>query len=319
MRKRYLSWLGALGLFGLLVWFSAPARSGAAQGLALWGGILVPSLLPYFAAAGLLTRLGFIDAAGRRLAPAGKRLLGVGGTGCAVFFLGLSGGYPLGAAATAGAVRERRISPREGEWLLGFCDNTGPAFAVGALGTGVFGSAEWGLFLWGVHALAALFLGMLQRGREPAEAAPARPVRPMAPGEALSASVAAAVSSLLGIGGYVVFFSALLSVGEELGFPGGAAALISRHTGWDASLCRAALIGSLELSGGVGAMAGMSVEPLSLALGAFLLGWGGLCVHLQAAAVTAGTGMRLTRRFRGKLCHGLLSAALAYFLSKLII
>ena len=319
MRKRFFSYLAALGLFGALVWFSSAARTGAARGLALWGGILVPSLLPYFAAAGLLTRLGFIDALGRRLAPAGRRLLGVGGTGCAIFLLGLSGGYPLGAAAAAEAVRERRISPREGERLLRFCDNTGPAFAVGALGAGVFGSAWWGLFLWGVHALSALLLGMAQRGRAAEDTGPAKAVRPMAPGEALSASVAAAVSALLSIGGYVVFFSALLAVGGELGFPDGPAALLSRATGADMSLCRAALAGSLELSGGVGAMAGMGPDPVHLALGSFLLGWGGLCVHFQAAAVTAGTGMRLSPRLRGKLCHGLLSAVLTFFLSMLLI
>ena len=111
----------------------------------------------------------------------------------------------------------------------------------------------------------------------------------------------------------------LLAVGGELGFPDGPAALLSRATGADMSLCRAALAGSLELSGGVGDMAGMGPDPLHLALGSFLLGWGGLCVHFQAAAVTAGTGMRLSRRLRGKLCHGLLSAVLTFFLSMLLI
>ena len=115
------------------------------------------------------------------------------------------------------------------------------------------------------------------------------------------------------------FFSALLAVGGELGFPDGPAALLSWATGADMSLCRAALAGSLELSGGVGAMAGMDPDPVHLALGSFLLGWGGLCVHFQAAAVTAGTGMRLSRRLRGKLCHGLLSAVLTFFLSMLLI
>ena len=319
MRKRHFYYLAALGLFGALIWYSAPARAGAERGLALWSGVLVPSLLPYFAAAGLLTRLGFADAVGRRLSRVGKKLLGVGAAGCAVFVLGLSGGYPLGAAAAAEAVKEKRLSPREGERLLGFCDNTGPAFAVGALGAGVFRSAGWGLFLWGVHVLAALLLGAMQRGSSPPEAPPAKPFRPMAPGEALSASVSAAVGALLSIGGYVVFFSAMLGIAEALGFPDAAASLLSARLGWDGGVCRAALVGTLELSSGVGAMAGMPADPLHLALGAYLLGWGGLCVHFQAAAVTAGTGMGLGRRLRGKLCHGLLSAMLARFLAGFLI
>lgn len=319
MKKRFVLYAAVLGLFGLLVWFSSEARAGAERGLFLWSGILLPSLLPYFAAAGLLSRLGFIDALGRRLSPLGQRLLGVGGTGCAVFFLGLSGGYPLGAAAIADAVREKRLSRTEGERLLGFCDNTGPAFAVGALGTVVFGDAKRGLFLWGVHALSALILGVLQRGRSAPDAAPAKHIPPMAPGEALSVAVAGAVSSLLSIGGYVVFFSAVLGVAEELGFPEVPAGFLSARLGWDSAVCRAVLVGALELSSGVGAMAGMSADPVHMALAAFLLGWGGLCVHFQAAAVTAGTGMRLSRRFRGKLCHGVLSAVLAWFFRRFII
>ena len=319
MGKRRFYSLAALVLFAALMWFSAAARAGADHGLALWGGILVPSLLPYFAAAGLLARLGFIDAVGRRMSRSGQKLLGVSGTGCAVFFLGLSGGYPLGAASVAEAVKEGRMSPREGERLLGFCDNTGPAFAVGALGVGIFGSAGLGLFLWGVHALTALILGMLQRGDPPPESARPKPARPVVPGEALSASVSAAVSALLSIGGYVVFFSAILGVAEKVGFPGAAASLLSEYLGWDEALCRAALIGTLELSSGVGAMAGMAADPLHLALGAFLLGWGGLCVHFQSAAVTAGTGIRLTRRLCGKLCHGLLSAVSTLILARFLL
>lgn len=319
MRKRHFLYAAGAGLFLLLACFSAEAREGAARGLALWGGILVPSLLPYFAAAGLLMRLGFTDALGRRLAGVGKSLLGVSGTGCAVFLLGLSGGYPLGAAAAAEAVREGALTPEEGSRLLTFCDNTGPAFPVGALGAAVFHSAGWGLFLWVVHALSALALGILSRGRSAQSRPRPRREKPLAPGEALSASVGAAVSALLSIGGYVVFFSALMSVTERLGFPRKAAALLSMATGAEEAVCRAALTGLLELSSGVGAMQGMAPTPEHLALGAFLLGWGGMCVHLQSVSVTAGTGMDLSRRLRGKLCHGLLSAAVAYCVSRWIL
>ena len=62
MKKRYWGYAAGAALFALFLFSSGSAREGAAEGLRLWGGILVPSLLPYFAAAGLLTRLGAIDA-----------------------------------------------------------------------------------------------------------------------------------------------------------------------------------------------------------------------------------------------------------------
>ena len=99
MKRRFFGYAAGAALFLLFLFSSADARQGAADGLRLWGTLLVPSLLPYFAAAGLLTRLGAVDALARRLAPAAARLFGVSGAGAAVFLLGLSGGYPLGAAS----------------------------------------------------------------------------------------------------------------------------------------------------------------------------------------------------------------------------
>ena len=151
MKKRFCNYAAGAALFLLFLFSSAEARQGAADGLQLWGTLLVPSLLPYFAAAGLLTRLGAVDALARRLAPAAARLFGVSGAGAAVFLLGLSGGYPLGAASIGELYRDGVIQNDEAEHLLAFCDNSGPAFAVGALGAGVFGSAGWGLQIGRAH------------------------------------------------------------------------------------------------------------------------------------------------------------------------
>ncbi len=297
-------------LFAAFLLRSGPAREGAVRGLLLWGDVLVPSLLPFFAAAGLLSRLGLPETLGRRL-PGGR----FSGPGAGLFLLGLSGGYPLGAASVARAVRDGRLSRAEGNRLLFFCDNSGPAFAVGALGVGVFGSAGWGLFLWGVHAFAALALALLTSGKKDDEARENASPAALPFPRALTESVSGAVSALLNIGGYVVFFSALQGVGEALGFPGQLDDALSRRFGWEAAALRALFAGCLELSSGVGAMAGMTVTPSHLALGELLLSWGGLCVHLQAASVAADAGLDLSRRLRGKLLHGLISAGLVYFLA----
>ena len=318
MRKTVLPYIMAGGLFALLLVYSGPARAGAMQGVRLWGELLVPSLLPYFAAAGLLTRLGLTESVGRVLSPVLGRLFRLSPAGCGVFLLGLAGGYPMGAAAAAEAVEAGRLDKKEAEHLLRFSDNTGPAFAVGALGAGVFRSAGIGLLLWGVHTLSAVLLGIwCSRGRTAPEwSAPGEANRALPVSQALTASVQNAVTALLGIGGYVVFFSALLAVTGELGFPGRAAELAAAHTGADTAMLRALFTGALELSSGIGAMAGLPLTPGALALGAFLLGWGGLCVHFQAMAVTAGAGLELKGRRRGKLLHGILSAAITWLAAR---
>lgn len=310
MKKRVFGYAAGAALFLLFLFSSADARQGAAEGLRLWGTLLVPSLLPYFAAAGLLARLGAVEALARRLTPAASRLFGVSGAGAAVFLLGLSGGYPLGAASIGTLYENGTISKDEAEHLLLFCDNSGPAFAVGALGTGVFGSAGWGLLLWGIHALSAAAVGILFR-RKRSDKAPLPPARPpMDFSAALGSAVTAAGQTLLQIGAYVIFFSALLASLGTFGFPDTLAGELAFRTGAPLSFFRALFTGALELSSGIGAMAGLPLTPGSFALGAFLLSWGGLCVHGQAGA--AASGLETRKRLGGKFLQGVFSAALAY-------
>ena len=264
MKRRFFGYAAGAALFLLFLFSSADARQGAADGLRLWGTLLVPSLLPYFAAAGLLTRLGAVDALARRLAPAAARLFGVSGAGAAVFLLGLSGGYPLGAASIGALYRDGWLRKDEAEHLLAFCDNSGLAFAVGALG----------------------------------------------------GAVTAAGQTILQIGAYVIFFSALIASLGALGFPDTLAGELALCTGGPLSFFRALFTGTLELSSGVGAMAGLPLTPGSLALGEFLLSWGGLCVHGQAGA--AAEGLKMRKRLGGKLLQGVFSAALAYAAASII-
>lgn len=167
-----------------------------------------------------------------------------------------------------------------------------------------------------MHVLAALLTGLLV-GRPRGNASPPRlspppePVPAETPSAALTGSVQAAVRSLLGIGGFVVFFSALSSVLDHLGVLQACAAGLGVVTGWGDHWCRTLLTGFLELSSSIGLMQGLSLSPPALVLAAFLLGWGGLCVHFQAAAVLSGSGLKMKERLGGKLLHGVLSALLA--------
>ena len=108
----------------------------------------------------------------------------------------------------------------------------------------------------------------------------------------------------------MVFFSALLASLGTLGFPDTLAGELARRAGGSLSFFRALFTGALELSSGIGAMASLPLTPGSIALGAFLLSWGGLCVHGQAGA--AAGGLKTRKRLGGKLLQGVFSAVLAY-------
>ncbi len=314
--KQLLPVSGALLLFMLLALRPESARDGAVLGLRLCLELLIPSLLPFFAAANLLNRLGFA-ALLRPLTKPLSILLAVSEEGASVFLLGLTGGYPLGAAAAADLLRRGRIPREEAERLLFFCDNTGPAFALGAVGLGAFGSAGTGLFLYLVHAFTALLLGLLSRRGDALPSSRTVPETAELPSaaEAFTEAVHSAGSAVLKIGAFVTVFSALLSVLDSLGLLTFLSAFLALRTSRGMGWWRAAFCSLLELSSAAGALAGLPAAPDKLALAAFALSWGGLCVHCQCMAVTASAGLKTAKRLEGKLLQGVLSALIVYGLS----
>ena len=280
----------------LLLMSSAAAGEAVRRGLALCARSVIPALFPYFVLSGLFTSLGFAEGVGRRLAPAAERLLGVGGAGASAFFLGLLGGYPVGGRTVGQLYRSGRVDRREAEHLLSFCNNAGPSFILGVVGLGCFQSlaAGWALYL--IHAASALGTGMLLRGK-------IRPRRgifhPLALPErflpAFIRSVQEAALAMLRICGFVIL--ALV-----------AQALVTEWTG----IGHPAALGFIELTGGVVRLGGGKTD---FVWAAALLGWGGLSVHGQTAAVLGDTDLKMGRYFLGKSLQALLSAMLAYMLA----
>ena len=75
------------------------------------------------------------------------------------------------------------------------------------------------------------------------------------------------------------------------------------------------VLGFVELTQGVTAL---SATPAGFVMAAALLGWGGLSVHCQTAAVLAGTDLSLKNHLFGKSYQALLSALLAVLLLPLL-
>jgi sporulation integral membrane protein YlbJ len=286
----------ALGLFAALTVCSSSAAQGAAHGLAVCAATLVPSLFPFFVLADLLSALGLPELLGRTAQPLMRRLFHVSGYGAQAFLLGLAGGYPLGASLVADLRRTGRISRSEGEHLLAFCNNSGPAFILGAMG-GVFQSPKAGCLLYVTHVLAASLVGFLLRGKTPPqETSPEELPAPLPFGAAFGQSVSKALRSTLSVCAYVVFFGALLGMLTPLQtLPPLAAALVT---------------GFLELGSGAAALTGLAPTVQTLAVAALLLGWGGLSVQGQTLSVIAGTDLRLAPHLLGRALCGVFAAGL---------
>ena len=155
-RGNYIALAATLAALGALLLCSQAALESARAGLGLCAQMIVPSLLPFFILSSLLQQLGLPGILGRWLSPVTQRLFGIGGAGASALLLGVTGGYPLGADAVARLRRSGTLTREQAERALAFCNNSGPAFLVGAAGVGVFHSAGYGLLLYGVHVLSVV-------------------------------------------------------------------------------------------------------------------------------------------------------------------
>ncbi len=277
--------------------------ASARSALAICAGTILPSLFPFFVISGLLGRMGVPRRLGARLAPLAGRLFGVSGAGIAALPVGLLGGYPMGAACVAELLGRREIDEAEAERLLLFVNNSGPAFLIGAVGAGAFGTSRAGWILYASHAAAAVVAGLLFCGKRKniMSTETSAPAEPFA--AAFPAAVKQAVGAVLTVCGFVVCFSVLLGLLESRGL-GSLPVLQTQEM-------RAALYGFFEIGSAVGQLRGLPDGPAHLALAAAILGWGGLSVHCQTAALFCESGLSLRRHTLGRFLSALLSALIA--------
>lgn len=309
--KKKLSVGAALCALFVLITASQQAVLCCKSSLKLCIGLIIPSLFPFFVLSGLLNNLGFPEILGRLAGKGAEKIFHVSGTGFSAFFIGICGGYPLGAAYIASMEEQGKISTEEAEKLLGFCNNTGPAFIMGAIGSGVFHSVKAGLLLYIIHILSALLCGLILSGREDFVSAPLSPAPAMGFSSALSHAVRSAVLNMLNVCGFVICFGVFTGLLEAGGFLPALCNFLSLHLGLDYQYIRAFILGLFELGGGVGAMAGFELNAQNLALAAFMLGFGSISVHFQTLSLIADREIKSARHFTGRLLSASLAAVFA--------
>ena len=297
MRRRILPTLGLLGVMALLLLCSADAAQAVRDALALCAQSVIPALFPFFVVSSLFIDLGCAAVLGRSLAPIMRRLFGVSGAGGTAFLLGIIGGYPVGGRTAGELYRSGQCEREECERLLAFCNNAGPSFILGIAGLGCFGSVRVGAWLYLIHVGAAVMVGLLFRSTSRQMGRPEKTETPRW-ADALIEAVRGGAMSMVNICAFVVFFLVILR-------------LLSRFTG----IQHGAILGIVEMTNGILRLAN---DRRGFIWAAGLLGWGGLSVHCQTAAVLSGSGLSLKRYFIGKALQAAISMAAAWPVSLLL-
>ena len=132
------------------------------------------------------------------------------------------------------------------------------------------------------------------------------------PALALVAAVRQAVQAILSVCGFALSFTVLVALLDAGGVLGALCDALSGRFALDPRFVRATVTGLFELSSGAAALEGLRPGPATLALAAFLLGWGGLSVHFQTLGVLSGTKLKGALHMTGRLLSACFSAVLAY-------
>lgn len=290
----------SLALFAAFLLCPTACADGVREGLSLAAVQALPALFPFFVVSGLLVRC---DTA--RLSPLLAkplaRLYGLPPEAAPALVLGLIGGYPVGAATACALLSEGVLSREAAERVNRFCNCASPGFCIGLVGLGVFGSAQAGAMLYGIHIVSALIVGLFF-ARTPLSAVSQRihnRNRTSFP-SLFCASVQQAASTALTVTAFLTMFSILLRLLSPV------FALLPYGNVLD---------GMIELTNGLDELTVLRRARLTLA--SFLLGFGGLAVQFQVRALAEAHDLPVRGLFAAKLLHGTLAAVLTAFLFSL--
>lgn len=300
--KRFLPYLFVVFIGVMIILFPENSIMYAKSGMSLCYDVIIPSLFPFFVCSGLLIYSGFTKVLAKISGPVMRPLFNVGGPGSTALVLGVLSGYPLGAVTACQLYESGYLSKTETERLLAFCNNSGPLFILGAVGSAIYSSGKIGVVLYISHILATLLVGFLFRFyAKDKHTAPAYTINQNEEGfsQVFSKVMANSINSILTISGAVIFFAVISGI-------------VTAHLPFG-DVAKSIITGILELTGGTKAIS-RTLLPITikLALSAFVVGFAGLCVHIQVASIVSKYNLSLVPYIVGKFLHGLFSALLTY-------
>ncbi|MBE3550394.1 MAG: hypothetical protein IMX03_04155 [Brockia lithotrophica] len=315
--------LAAVAL-GMLV-YPAEALRAARRGLELWANVVLPATFPFLVLAELSIAWEVPQALAVLSAPFVRALFRLPGTAAFPFLFGLFSGYPTTAKVASRLVQEGLLDRASAARLTAFLTSADPLFLGAAVATGLLGRPELTPYLFALHYGTSVGLGLFsrfspfERRRRTEDTlsclprdAPDSTFRGQ-PHESLGRTFARAVHeaayTLIAIGGIMTFIAVALQTAMlELSWCAGRVSEASLP-----SAAKGILTGLFEVTLGLAEIARSPLrENERIALVLFLLGWGGLSVHVQVAAFLAEAGVSFRAFPIYRLLHGTLSAALSF-------
>ena len=299
MKKSFFRFASVAVLFILLA-TPLKASEGARNGLVLWATVVLPTLLPFMICSNVIVALDAIHILICPFRPVLKRVFKLSDAGCYILVSGFLCGYPMGARTCSDFLDEKRITVKEGRYLLSICNHPSPMFLLGYTASLLpAGVPAWRL-------LAAVYLPVLFTGwaarkiygiSGESQSLPVEKETRLSFDESLMDSFEVMVK----IGGYIMLFSILVLY--ITGLP------IKNPQG------KAILLGFVEITTGLKALSDAAPCAASAMWMAAAVSFGGLSGIFQTKSVIKNAGLSIRHYTAWKAVHALLSAVIFILLA----
>lgn len=275
--------------FPLTIYYSEYITTGIIDGIKICVNTIIPSLY-------ILTVLSVFIVKARLFSELklikyiSNKIFHLSGSCGNVLLLSLICGYPVGAKLVDQLYYNKEIDKKSAELLLCFCVNPGPAFVITTVGFCLYNSYYIGIILFVSMVLSPLIYAFLNRKKF--NSCDNLVHKNLNYTSCFCDSVNIANKSMASICGWIIIGSALINVLKNYDIVN--------------MLCCL-----LEVSSGV-----IIAADISIYLVAFLIGFGGISVHLQAISGARNIKPRYSVLFLWKLVQGITSVVIVYMLLK---
>ena len=300
-KKSALPWRGeilSLLLLGIVVFWAVALSGEAAEyvrsGMRLAVGCVIPTAFPFMIISDLYTVYGRAENL-RLLGGLLSRVLGIHTGAIGAFICGNVAGFPIGAKMCAEAYSMGAIKREDAERLIPLCNNPSCAFVIGGVGIGMCGDIRVGFILLASVYAATLICALLTRPKDNKSILSSVNIRQ---NYNFIDSVKRSGTSSLSIISFICVFSVVNGIIKKRVKNAPIIYLI---------------FSLLEVTNAVDGLTKTSVFPpsLRLALVAFSLGFGGVCVGMQSSVFVLGAGLKMKNYYLIKLLEGLIAASIS--------
>ncbi|WP_251860331.1 sporulation integral membrane protein YlbJ [Clostridium sp. Marseille-Q2269] len=230
-------------------------------------------------------------------------------------------GYPLGAKYSCDLHQNGDIDFPTLERLINIASNAGPLFIIGSIGTSMLGNPYAGYILLLSNYISCIIIGLIlpnknskmYRDYKMNTKIPNRNI-----GESLKNGIENAIKTCVGIAGFVILFSLLLSIIKNNFLFNSLLNNLCLFFNIDKNLIEGFLLGLVEMTNGCYLISTSSIDiSKKLILISFLLAFSGFSIISQVYSFTYKQGINIKRYVKIKFIQGIIASLSCTILYKI--